>query len=96
MSAENAKLLLAIEGHTDIEKLRSIARRLVDTLGFLTKREEGNYEVVNEYGNMATGSKEFCLGYAQAYVDSPTERCPCPSCKVMCGEFEVWPNWGGE
>jgi hypothetical protein len=87
MTAEHGKLRMAILRQEDAGALRVIALSLLGTVCLATARDKTkSYRVVRQDGwELEEGSKEFCIGYATHYGDGA---------KVLCGDFEVFPNWG--
>lgn len=95
MTPELARALLAIERETDVSRLRDRARDLLKTVALMSRREGGNYAIVgrdNGRFEIGTGSKEFCIGFATARNEYTRDGA---DTAVMCGDFEVWPDWGG-
>lgn len=91
MSVELAKRLASIARQSDVAALQQIATELAKSLHQATTRSTSpdNYSVTVNGAELATGSRDFCVGYATAANDRGSD------CKVMCGSVEVWPEWGG-
>lgn len=100
MSPEHVKALIAVD-RMDADQLRQRCRELLGVVALLTRREgrEGAYCVIARDAReleLVTGSRDYCIGYAEARNEySPISRGIADTI-VMCGDFEVWPNWGSD
>jgi hypothetical protein len=79
-------------------RLRRTAEHALRGLAAITKGQGGNYEVVagnvgdGAWHAVVEGSRDYCVGYAEASNTGPTIRI----FRVACNGFVVWPesHWG--
>lgn len=98
MTPEHAKQMLNIQHNNDIERLRQHALWLLEQNVALSKRscEPDNYRVEiwqwhrEEWAEIASGTKDYCIGYAEATDNFETRL------QVVCGDWVVYPEeWYG-
>ena len=94
---DTSKLKSAILNQTDPDKLRRIALDLL-VAAKSVREEPSNYSVISRDGNtLSEGTKDFCIGWASAMEGTTLYSGDFHSgLRVMCGTFQVWPDWGGE
>ena len=103
MSVERMKLRIATErlrAAGDADALARQATWLLDTLDTLHARGGArgptNYAVMipgehHRWWESETGSKDYCVGYATAYVEGDDSRGALHAL-VVCGTFVLWPE----
>lgn len=90
-----AKLQLAVARSTNIEWLKSVISDLILSIG-LERSAPDNYRVDSGGADVATGTRDFCIGYASALNGTRLYGGNVGDYRVMIGHLEVWPEYGLE